>query len=144
MTMQVERPPTREKHTVSPADTFGARKQTVAGRALGPAALPVDRRQGAGTTPAGGASSAGAPLARWLLARIDGYRARVAPTCSVCLTDPERSFSYRVRARVVDRGAMAGLLMLGGGWLVTHLSPRDTYGWRSGGIGAGRFDRGGW
>jgi len=106
--------------------------------------LPVDRRQGAGMKPAGGASSAGAPLARWLLARIDGYRARVAPTCSVCLTTPERSFSYRVRARVVDRGAMAGLLMLGGGWLVTHLSPRDTYGWRSGGIGAGRFDRGGW
>jgi hypothetical protein len=93
--------------------------------------------------PAGGATPV-APLARWVLARIDGYRARVAPTCSVCLTDPQRSFSYRVRARVVEQGVTAGSLMLAGGWLVTHLTPRDTYGWRSGGIGAGRFARGGW
>jgi len=85
-----------------------------------------------------------APLARCLLAAIDRYRARVAPTCSLCRTDPQRSFSYRVRVRVVERGVTAGLLMLAWGWLATHLGPRDTYGWRSGGVTLGRFERGGW
>jgi|SRR5882672_1328289 len=104
---------------------------------------PVDLRDGAGTEPARGATPV-APLARCLLAAIDRYRARVAPTCSLCRTDPQRSFSYRVRVRVVERGVTAGLLMLAWGWLATHLGPRDTYGWRSGGVTLGRFERGGW
>ena len=37
MSTQVERPATREQHSVSPAGVSGARQQTVAGRTPGPA-----------------------------------------------------------------------------------------------------------
>lgn len=67
-------------------------------------------------------------LKRQFVAAIDRYRARVAPTCGKCQANPTASFSYRVRQRVIERGVLAGLLMLGVGWLA-HM---------------GRFERGGW
>jgi hypothetical protein len=67
-------------------------------------------------------------LKRYMLRRIDAYRARVAPTCHVCQETPERSFSLRVRRVTARYGAVAGLLLLSWGWLA-HM---------------GRFERGGW
>lgn len=73
---------------------------------------------------------------RLLIAAIDRYRARVAPHCTVCQSTPERSFSYRVRQQVIERGVLAGLLMLFVGWLA-RLSGT---GWG----GPARMQRGGW
>lgn len=75
-------------------------------------------------------------MKRLLLRLIDRYRDRVAPTCTVCQATPHLSFSWRVRQRVVERGAVAGLFMLFTGWL-THLSGA---GW----AGPSRMQRGGW
>lgn len=75
-------------------------------------------------------------MKRLLIAAIDRYRARVAPHCTVCRSTPDRSFSYRVRQRVVTHGSLSGLFMLFVGWLA-HLSGA---GW----AGPTRMQRGGW
>lgn len=63
---------------------------------------------------------------KWmLLAVIDRYRARVAPHCTRCQTDPTASASYRVRARLSSQGVTAGVLLFVALWL-------------------DRFTRGGW
>jgi len=62
---------------------------------------------------------------RLLIAAIDRYRARVAPHCSRCLTDPTSSASYRVRDRLVHQGVTASVLLFVTLWL-------------------DRFSRGGW
>lgn len=62
---------------------------------------------------------------RLLIAAIDRYRARVAPHCTVCQSDPAASASYRVRDRVATQGVTAGVLLFVALWL-------------------DRFSRGGW
>jgi len=88
----------------------------------------------------------GATAARQIYALAAGYLT-VWALFSVAATVAQQILSARLIVSpmmTTSSTVGAGLLMLAGGWLVTHLSPRDTYGWRSGGITLGRFERGGW
>lgn len=64
-------------------------------------------------------------MKRLLIAAIDRYRARVAPHCTQCQTNPTASASYRVRDRLANRGVTAGVVLFVALWL-------------------DRFSRGGW
>lgn len=64
-------------------------------------------------------------MRRLLIAAIDRYRARVAPHCTRCQSDPTSSASYRVRDRVLNQGVTAGVVLFAALWL-------------------DRFSRGGW
>jgi len=64
-------------------------------------------------------------MRRLLIAAIDRYRARVAPHCTQCQSDPTASASYRVRDRLLNRGFVSAVILFIALWM-------------------DRFSRGGW
>lgn len=96
----------------------------------------------------------GGPRKRFL-ALIRRYQATNG--CTVCAEHPEASYSHSVAEAVIRRGATAGVLItMWGAFVWLTLGPRDSFGWRRGGISdarwewtgvtglMGRFERGGW